>query len=256
MKYLVIGPASMGIFSLIGALKRIETNIKDVHEISGCSAGAILTLFLALNIPIDDILDICLNLDLSSVINVSISSFLTSYGFVDMTRVKEKIIEVCGCNPTFNDVEKKIYISAYCLNTHKTEYFSRDTHPDMNIIDAVCMSMAIPVIFESIEYNGYNYVDGCTCEEYPLQPFLDKKDYEVTCITVNINKRFKEEIKNPLDFFESIIFSTFGNKNSYTKNIKIIEINLGDTNIFKFDMDYEEKIRLYILGNNYTTTHQ
>jgi NTE family protein len=57
MKYLVLGPASMGIYSMIGTLKALESKLVDVKEISGSSAGAILALFLALGMSIDEILE-------------------------------------------------------------------------------------------------------------------------------------------------------------------------------------------------------
>lgn len=252
MKYLVIGPASMGIFSLIGALKRIEHTLEDVHEISGCSAGAILTLLLSIGMNVDQMLDVCLHTELTDIFDVNIQSFITNYGFVEITKVRDKLIQICGCNPKFSEIQKKIYISSYCLNTHKTEYFSKDTHPDMYVIDAVCMSMAIPIVFESVEYNGYNYIDGCTSEDFPLYPFLDKMDHEITCVKIKLTKRFKSEIRNLFDFFESVLFSTFHNKDSYSKKINIIEVNVSDTNIFNFEMSYEEKIRLYTLGHSTT----
>ena len=55
MKYLVLGPASMGIYSLIGALKARESELVDVKEISGSSAGAILALFLGVGMSVDEI---------------------------------------------------------------------------------------------------------------------------------------------------------------------------------------------------------
>lgn len=246
----------MGIFSLIGILKRNEEKIKTIKGISGSSAGAILALFLALNIDIDKILEICLDLDISSMIDVNITTFLTGYGFVEMTEIKNKLIEICGCNPKFGEIDKNIYISAYCLNTNKTEYFSSDTHPDMYMIDAVCMSMSIPVIFESLEYNGYNYVDGCFYEDYPLQPFLDKKEHEILCIKIKTNRNFKSQINNLIDFFESVILGVVSNRNVYTKKINFIEAKLDNVNIFDFGMSYEEKVKLYMLGyNTHTTTH-
>jgi predicted acylesterase/phospholipase RssA len=79
---------------------------------------------------------------------------------------------VCGCDPTFEELDMKIYVSAYCLNTSTTEYFSRDTHPKMKVIDAVCMSMAIPLIFACGKYQGRTYVDGGTQEQYPMVPIF------------------------------------------------------------------------------------
>ena len=39
----------------------------------------------------------------------------------------------------------------------KTEYFSKYTHPDMKVIDALCMSIAVPFIFSSYRYNNMVY---------------------------------------------------------------------------------------------------
>lgn len=246
----------MGIFSLIGTLKRNEENLQIIKEISGSSAGAILGLFLALNIHIDKILEMCLELDITSMMNINITTFLTSYGFVDIEPVKNKLIEMCNCNPKFKELSKKLYVSAYCLNTNKTEYFSCDTHPDMYVIDAVCMSMSIPVVFESPGYNGYNYIDGCFYEDYPLQPFLDKKDHEITCIKIKTNRNFKSEINSAVDFFECVILGMVSNRNIYTKKIKFLETKLENINIFNFGMSYEEKVKLYTLGyNTHTTKH-
>jgi NTE family protein len=141
MKYLVLGPASMGIYSLIGSLKALEPKLVDVKEISGSSAGSILALFLALGMSVDEIYDVALNLNVSKFVKINIKSFFNKCGFVNMGPIRNKLVDICGCDPTFEELDMKIYISAFCLNTSTTEYFSRDTHPKMKVIDAVCMSM-------------------------------------------------------------------------------------------------------------------
>ena len=137
----------MGIYSLIGALKARESSLVDVKEISGSSAGSIIALFLAVGMSVDEILKISLSLDVSQLMKIRITSFYSKFGFVDISPIRKKLVEICGHDPTFNELDMKIYISAFCLNTSETVYFSKDTHPDMKVIDAVCMSMAVPVIF-------------------------------------------------------------------------------------------------------------
>ena len=180
MKYLVLGPASMGIYSMIGTLKAMESTLVDVKEISGSSAGSILALFLALGMSVDEILNISLSLNIPEFVKIRIGSFFNNFGFVELGPIRDKIVEICGCDPTFDELDMKIYVSAYCLNTSTTEYFSRDTHPKMKVIDAVCMSMAVPLIFACGKYEDKTYVDGGTQEVYPITPFLDKKPYEIT----------------------------------------------------------------------------
>jgi predicted acylesterase/phospholipase RssA len=248
MKYLVLGPASMGIYSLIGTLKALESKLVDVKEISGSSAGSILALLLALGMSVDEILDVALNLNVPEFVKLRIGSFFNKFGFVDLGPIREKLVEVCGCDPTFEELDMKIYVSAFCLNTSTTEYFSRDTHPKMKVIDAVCMSMAIPLIFACGKYDGKTYVDGGTQEQYPMIPFLDKKPHEVTCVKLKMDRVYQEQINNPRQYVEALIRSSLTNRVEYSEYTKIIEINVGDANIFDFSMSYEDKIKLYNIG--------
>ena len=248
MKYLVLGPASMGIYSLIGTLKALEPKLVDVKEISGSSAGSILALLLALGMSVDEILDVALNLNVPEFVKLRIGSFFNKFGFVDLGPIRKKLVEVCGCDPTFEELDMKIYVSAFCLNTSTTEYFSRDTHPKMKVIDAVCMSMAIPLIFAYCEYDGKTYIDGGTQEQYPMVPFLNKKPHEITCVKLKMDKVYQEQINNPRQYVEALIRSSLTNRVEYSEYTKIIEINVDDTNIFDFNMSYEDKIRLYNIG--------
>ena len=233
---------------MIGTLKALESRLVDVKEISGSSAGSILALFLALGMSVDEILDMALDLDVPKFVKIRIGSFFNKFGFVDLGPIREKLVEICGCDPTFEELDMKIYVSAYCLNSSTTDYFSRDTHPNMKVIDAVCMSMAIPLIFACGKYNGKSYIDGGTQEQYPMAPFLDKKPHEITCIKLKMDRVYQEEINNPRQFVESLIRSTLTNRVEYSEYTKMIEINVADTNIFDFNMPYEDKVKLYNIG--------
>ena len=81
-----------------------------------------------------------------------------------------------------------------------------------------------------------------------MAPFLGKKPHEITCIKLKMDQVYQEEINNPLQFVESLIRSTVSNRVEYSKYTKIIEIHVGDINVFDFKMSYEDKIRLYNVG--------
>ena len=248
MKYLVLGPACMGIFSLIGCLKAHESSLVDVKEISGSSAGAILALFIAVGMSIDEIMNISLSLDIPNFVKIRLGSFFNKFGLVDMDPIRKKLVSICGRDPTFGELDTKVYISAFCLNTSKTVYFSRDSHPNMKVIDAVCMSMAVPFIFECGSYNGNMYIDGGTKEEYPVDPFLDKKPHEVTCIKIKMDVMYTETINNPKEFVNVLVRSALSNREQIDLPFELIEINVGNVDVFDFNMNYEEKIRLYNVG--------
>jgi len=250
MKYLVLGPGAMGIYAMIGCLKKLNKELRDVQEISGSSAGSILALFLALGMSVDKILKISLSLDISEFVKLNIGLFFNKFGFVDTIPIRQKLIEICGCDPTFRELKKKIHVAAFCLNSSQTEYFSVDTYPDMKVIDAVCMSIAIPLIFECGKHDSKTYVDGGTAEDIPLLPFIDKKPHEIACVKIHVVPKYKEDLDNPKQFLETIITSTLRNRVRYNINIKTYQIDIEHLNIFDFGLSYEDKIRLYILGNN------
>ena len=233
---------------MIGTLKAVESKLVDVSEISGSSAGAIMALFLALGMSIDEILDASLSLNVTEFVKLRIGSFFNKFGFVDMGPIRKKLVQICKCDPTFEELDMKIYVSAYCLNSSTTEYFSRDTHPKMKVIDAVCMSMAIPVVFACGSYEGKTYIDGGTQERYPLAPFYDKKPHEITCIKLKMDKSYQTDISNLKQYVESLIRLSLNTRDEHIKDINLIEIHIGATNVFDFSMSYEEKLRLYNIG--------
>ena len=110
MKYLILGPASMGIFALIGGLKARESQLVDVQEISGSSAGAILTLFLAMGMSVDEILEIALSINISNFFKIKLSSFFSKFGFVDMAPIKKKpqIAQAYGKNWSYKFIARKV----------------------------------------------------------------------------------------------------------------------------------------------------
>lgn len=248
MKYLCIGPASMGIFAMMGTLKALEPTMKDVREISGASAGSILALFIALGMSTDEIFEKCIEVDIPKFVKLSLSCFINKFGFVAMEPIRELLVNLCdGKDPTFEELEMKIYVSAYCLNTARTEYFSKDTHPKMKVIDAVLMSIAIPMIFSAGNFEGRTYVDGGTAEKYPMTPFLGRKPHEVTVLTMKMERVYQDSIDTPRQFVEALVRSTLSHR-AESPVCNLVEINVGGSNVFDFNMEYEEKIKLFSIG--------
>jgi len=249
MEYLVIGPGAMGGFSMLGYLKTIEESLGNIKEYSGASAGAIISVFLALGFSIDDILYKLAELEGNKLVKLNLKCFMNKYGLVDLKPIRDKFVDIFESDPTFLDIEKKIYISAFCVNTSRTVYFSKDTHPDMKVIDALCMSIAVPFIFSSYRYEGMVYVDGGTLETLPSSPFLDKKTNKVLCIRMKMEPEFIPDITSPKQFAEALIASTLNNRRqNILKNCKVVDIDIGQVDVFNFNMTYEEKMKLYLKG--------
>jgi len=94
------------------------------------------------------------------------------------------------------------------------------------------------------------YIDGGTNESLPMGPFLHRPMSKVYCIEIqNINTRFVENIDNPKTFAERVVLSSLNNRYNYPITEQTIKrIDVGDMNIFDFNMSYENKVKMYMLG--------
>lgn len=124
MEYLVIGPSSMGLFGFVGSLKRHEEKLKNIKEISGSSAGAVLGACLALEIPLDDVLDKFMNLDIADLAKYKLRTFFRNFGLVDMEPVRKAIVGgIPGYRARIRPIVSRITIhwpSFYNVVTGKT----------------------------------------------------------------------------------------------------------------------------------------
>jgi len=243
--YLIIGPGAMGIYSFIGSLSLIDLN--KVEEVSGASAGAILGLFICLGKTVEEIAEFCLNVNVPELAKMSLATFITKFGLISHTPMKKELEKFCG-NPTFRELSKKLYVTSFCVNKYETEYFSVDTTPDMFVIDAVCMSMSVPFLFESVKYNKFTYLDGGTCETVPTLAFLNKDPKDVLVLRLELNKKNVPEIKSIREFINGVINVALNNRIIHKPFYKEIVFNLHEFNVFDFLMNSDEKLKLYFLG--------
>lgn len=249
MEYLVLGPAGMGMFALVGSLMKYEEKLKNIKEISGASAGAIIGVGLALRIPLHDILDKLLSVDVANLSKFRLKSFISSYGFIDLKPIRAMLVECYGSDPTFSDLPIKMHVAAYCINRGRTEYFSVDSHPNMKVVDAVCMSMAIPFIISSVRHDGMLYTDGGTKELFPLTPFIDKKYEKIMCIKLKQRDVFIDEIVGIKQFLQAILVSVLRVPDTNTMKLgATVEIDMDTEDMFKFTMSHDEKLRLFMIG--------
>ena len=251
--HLVIGPGAMAIYSFLGALSAL--GLEKIEEVSGSSAGAILGLFVALGKTHDEIYECMFSVNLKELSKLNILSFIKNFGLISHTPIKEKLKEICGGEPKFRDLSKKLYVTSFCLNKMETEYFSVDNVPDMSVIDAVCMSMSIPLLFETSKYKSFTYLDGGVREMVPSLCFLNKDPRDVIVIQKESHKTHFKEITNIRDFLTCVTNVAVESCVDCGYFPNRIKLNLENFNLINFEMEYEEKIKLYVLGYQTALSH-
>lgn len=259
MKYVAIGPGSMGLFVYLGVFSKLKNKglLKDVQEISGSSAGSILGfLFLATEGNIPEILDFALNVPVKQIMKPNIKSLLVNFGLVPVTKVRKQLSLACKKYLKKDDItflefyehtKIKFHVSAYCVDLMKTEYFSVDTTPTMSVLDAVSTSVAIPFLFSSTKLNDLNYIDGGAAEDCPCGPFINKERSEILALKLAWTRpTIAKDLKS---YGISILMSILKMRYSY-EDVPTIHVDLGDTDVFDFGTENEGKIRMFIQGHS------
>ena len=246
--YLVIGPGGLGFFAFLGALSAI--GLENVDEVSGSSAGALLGLFICCGKTIEEIVAFCFSVDIKELSKISVMSLISRFGLIPHAPIKKILKEFCG-DVKFRDLPKKLHVTSFCVNKCETEYFSVDNVPDMSVIDAVCMSISVPFLFEAIKYNGFTYIDGGTRECNPDLAFINKNPSDVLILTRE-NHRKHCEIHNFKDFIMALVGVAVESGVKGMTNVKTITIdfNAFDFNMFDFSIGTEEKMKFFTAGYN------
>lgn len=178
----------------VGALKVLESKniLADVVRIGGTSAGAINAVLLAAGYDSKEQQKILYDLDFNKFMDDSfglardtkrlLSEFGWHKGEYFRTWIGDLIAKKLGSpNATFNDFRIQnrpdLYLIGANISTGFGEVFSVEHTPTMRVLDAVRISMSLPLFFSAIRnVRGDVFVDGGLLNNYPIKLF-DREKY-------------------------------------------------------------------------------
>ncbi len=223
----------------IGAMKELESrgHLGRIVRVGGTSAGAINALIFALGYTVDEQRDI--------ISSTSFSKFMdNSFGFVrDFRRLWREFgwnkgdffMEWCGelienklgdKNATFGDLKSSgradLFVIGTNLSTGYAEVFSHERHADMPLVEAVRISMSIPLFFAArrLGSKGEVYVDGGVILNYPVKLF-DRLKY-----ISDDDQQYAARFTNYYDEENSRFFSKFPDRSPYVYNKQTLGLRL------------------------------
>lgn len=255
MKYKILVLSGGGVSGImhLGAVKYLEdNNLVDIDTYICSSVGSIIGSLLSVGYKAQELYDFIYNFDMSILRDIEITNLLFKYGLDDGTKLNIFIKKLLSYktgneNITFGELykkyNKKLIITATCLNDNKLYYFSYENEPDMCISKAVRMSVSIPFIFTNVEYKNKLYVDGGLMNNYPIN---FSKNIEKT-IGINLDSSCKyENINNIEQYIMSIFNCLFQKKNKYKNNT--INIKMEKSNMVNFDLSNLDKYNMFVKG--------
>jgi len=267
---IVFSGAGIRIYSFLGFIKALNEFdlLSNIKSIIGTSSGSLIATLCVLNFKYNEIEEIVLKINTSNLKNINtenIMSFFNDYGVDDGSNFS-RIIRIIfqhkfnNENITFKELHEKTHknliITATCVNTMEIEYFDHEKTPDIPVVNALLMSIAIPIIFKPVKLGEKYYVDGGLIKHYPIDYFKDSKEKTLGILVVNKLNSFNE-INSIKDYIYNVMTCSFINlvKNCY-EDYKDSTILIEDnTNFIDFDIEYNTKINLIEKSYKATKTH-
>jgi predicted acylesterase/phospholipase RssA len=239
IKHLVLcGGGPIGLLEY-GALKHLTTNniidISNIESIYSSSVGSIIGFIYVLNFDWLWIYDFLIKRPWEKLVNFSYGAYLNV--FYDKGIVNKKVI-INALKPLFlakeipltitllefynlTAIEFNIYTCN--LTSFKKEKLNYINTPNLELIDALYMSISIPVLFVPLYINNCYYLDGSIFINCPINEcILDKKCCydEILCFT--------NDKRQPID-----LCNNFYNENNYCYNSGGYQLN-EEANFFEY----------------------
>lgn len=194
------------------ALEKLDM-LRYIKTISGTSAGAIIGMLYSIGYSPSQIRTLFFKIELNSLKSHDQCNILFDFGLdggSNFNTINTKFLELKGFNKnlTFIDHYKKtgieLIMNGSCLNDKKCYYFSKDTYPNMKIIEALRITSALPGAFTPYKFEGKYFSDGGCTENYPIRKFRDCRN---RIIGIYLFGEYNEN--DSIDNFEDFLLTTF-----------------------------------------------
>ena len=238
IRHLVIGGGGPFGLTAFGALKYLHDkefwNIKNIKSIYATSIGALLAVYLSLKYDYEYINEYLVKRPWEKLFEeIGIENVLELYnnkGLINPYSIFLKkyaiLFEAKGLEPniTMKDFYEYSGIEfnfITCDANHFTRnVISHNTYPDLELVTALCMTSAFPVIFTPVIVDDKCYIDGGIFSNYAVNICLEEtgcKHEEILGIkkyqSSDINDALITEESSVIDFLEKITLNIFNRVN-------------------------------------------
>ncbi|MDF2840987.1 MAG: hypothetical protein K0Q99_1759 [Clostridia bacterium] len=238
----------------IGALSVLEQKgvLKNIKRVGGASAGAIIALLLALEYSVAEIKEIMWSMDLERFMDSSwgvirnTDRLLKEFGWYKgdyfQNWISDLVEKKTGSKlTTFQELDKQklsrqLYLIGTNLSTGFAAIFSNRHTPEMTLVEAVRISMSIPLFFTAVRNKDHDVcVDGGALENYPIKLF-DRSSY--------IDHYFRST-----DYYDEVnISKSIEEMDSYVYNVETLGFRLDSWKEIRIFEGVEEPEHIEIKG--------
>ena len=252
IKHVTLAPGGLVVYAYAGFFIQNKHILKDVETVTGASAGALWGMLYAFGYSPERILEMLLSVNLKEVMKPSAVAFVRQYGVYSLDPLRSTLLEMVeGRDLTFGELDKTLYVGAYCLSLSRTMYFSRETTPGVKVIDAVLASAGVPGLVPPVKINGMYFVDGGFADVWPADPVIHCNPKEVLKVAPsrrNWNPKM-EDVNSLGEYFKLIVRSVCCHRFDCTMAVQCVDFDIpSDIDMFDFASDYDTLLKIAILG--------
>ena len=191
IKYLVISGGGPVMFRAMGALQKLEQEKfwkrEDIKSIYGTSAGSFVAVVLSLNYDWQTVNKYFIERPWHEAFPITPVTLFDAFGkkgLYEKSTMRKifkplfdaKDISLSITMKQFYELTN-ICIHMYTFELHNFEIvdISHTTHPDVELLDAVYMSCALPIVFSPLIVENKCYLDGGIRTNYPLNNCIENE---------------------------------------------------------------------------------
>jgi NTE family protein len=191
---LVLGGGGMRGMAHVGVLKALKTLGIEYDAIVGTSIGALVGAMAAGGTPLEHIEEIILEVHKQDYFRLNVIKFLLkgtrapSMYRGDLFRLRlSEILPPKG----FAQMRVPFFCNAVRLETGACVFWGSPGFEEIPLIEAVYSSCALPGIFEPLERDGFNYMDGGIVDPVPLRFAKTLRPELIIAVDLSVKSTFK-----------------------------------------------------------------
>jgi predicted acylesterase/phospholipase RssA len=257
-KCLLLSGGGMRGIAYIGVFKILQKSgiLEKLQYVCGVSIGAAFCLLLTLGYSYKELREEILSKNFKTLHRVKLKNLMSKWGLDSGDGLKEwletfLIKKGFDREVTFSELQDKVSLKLNVVTTNLSKsqlvLLNSETSPDLKVVDGILMSMAVPFVFCSREWQGDIYVDGAVLSNLPINLCKEKLGISSDeLLAVKLDDRNTGGEIGDLKSFVSALGKCIIRSNETCENL--ISIDISDTPHLDFQMTKETKRYLIKCG--------
>jgi len=253
---IVLSGAGSKIMLHVGFVQALHEAKIGYDKIAGSSAGSIIAGCLGIGMHPEELYVLTLKTNFTSLIfgHNRIYHYLLALrnGYASNGKKLRMFLESLYKGKRFCDLDVELFLTAYCIEDRSSVIFSRESHPDMFIVDAVLASSALPFALQPVGINGKHYIDGGIAKNFAVDlPQLGNSIIGHLISQDEIGKVPSGIVGTFKSIFDDLFFAnpaaSIADCIAMQKDLCVIRSHY-DVGMFDFDISREAKLKMFYAG--------